>query len=779
MNLMRIIKNSLLLIAAFFIFSLMPGSLSPGQTKDNIPRERLVTDEELLGLLNYSNKELSNVETDFRKQDYQKALFNLSTYFTNRTSPKYFFDSKTVNGEIEDFKKSYPEEVNKIKKQADEFIDSYGIDLAWSLPAADKNGRSYTPNTIRQLSRFAQSYDLAMSYYIENNNSERIKSLSGQLRDFISDYEKGTTEKGGNDVFERFYAGHRTRNLLLAHNLLLNSKDYDWKDQVFMLKVFLLHGARLIDVCKKFNWGNHQLHGLAGLYEMTIMYPEFPVMKLWNEMALNTIMEHISKEIKEDGFQFERASHYFKLDIMNYFRIHKISGINGKKLPDLFERRFRKMFDAIADLSKPDKSLPVLQDAQAFYQAQLDSLDNNDAAELSDPKESLFMSIGAAEFSNPRYKYFSSEQLPPDLFWFFSKDERDKYAALQAEIPDINSVALPETKYFVMRTGWDKNDLYMVIDGGLAEYKPDHTHGGILGMALYGYGSDLLPTYRVRYSEPSYKYLKNSLTKNVAIADNILQGRGWISNSAKTGFGIWSKLPTPNVNDWVTGDNFDYFSGSHNGFTSDSVEYSRSVIFFKPLFWIVTDDFKSNAFHSYQQLWQGKFVLLPDCNGVVKISNSGKLYIIQSDYEDMNINQFSKYNINSLKFEKTGVNNYSFLTILFPSPLNDASPPIVKQFDQKECRQITVSKNKNKGALYFRTGKEINSDETRSDAEFVCASFKTDVLDSFLFYQGTYCEFENVKVKCDTKVVLELSKADNGKWLYKILKGTPNKVTIN
>src|ERR1035437_7888658 len=168
MNLM--IKNSLPLIATFFIFSLMPGFLSHGQTKDNIPRERLVTDEELLGLLNYSNKELSNMEADFRKQDYQKALFNLSTYFRNRTSPKYFFDCKTVSGEIEEFKKSYPEEVTKIKKQADEFLDSYGIDLQWSLPSTDKHGRSYTPNTIRQLSRFAQSYDLAMLYYVENNN---------------------------------------------------------------------------------------------------------------------------------------------------------------------------------------------------------------------------------------------------------------------------------------------------------------------------------------------------------------------------------------------------------------------------------------------------------------------------------------------------------------------------------------------------------------------------------------------------------------------------------
>ena len=116
--------------------------------------------------------------------------------------------------------------------------------------------------------------------------------------------------------------------------LLLASKDYSLEDHIYMIKVFLLHGAKLIDVCKDFHWGNHQLHGLAGLYEMTTMYPEFPVMKLWNKLALKTIMQHIEKEIMSDGFQFERASHYFKLDIMNYFRIFKIAHINGVTLPE-------------------------------------------------------------------------------------------------------------------------------------------------------------------------------------------------------------------------------------------------------------------------------------------------------------------------------------------------------------------------------------------------------------------------------------------------------------
>ena len=103
-----------------------------------------------------------------------------------------------------------------------------------------------------------------------------------EIKDFVSDFENGKVETGRNDVFERFYAGHRTRNWLFMHQILLGSDDYNWQDQILMIKVFILHGARLYDACKEFNWGNHQLHGLAGLYEMSIMFPEISVMNFWN-----------------------------------------------------------------------------------------------------------------------------------------------------------------------------------------------------------------------------------------------------------------------------------------------------------------------------------------------------------------------------------------------------------------------------------------------------------------------------------------------------------------
>ena len=142
------------------------------------------------------------------------------------------------------------------------------------------------------------------------------------------------------------------------------------------------------------------------------MYPEFPVMNYWNNRSKEVIIQHISTEIKPDGFQFERASHYFKLDIFNYFRVWQISKLNNVILPEIFLSRFNEMFEAIVKLSMPNRKLPVLQDAQDKYNSvKLNEGDNsnqitsNNIAELKDPDEAGYMSLGALIFNNSNYRF--------------------------------------------------------------------------------------------------------------------------------------------------------------------------------------------------------------------------------------------------------------------------------------------------------------------------------------------------------------------------------------
>jgi hypothetical protein len=641
--------------------------------RDKVPRDRLLSDAEFLRVLDLERKEFAGARKLLSEGDTAHALQEVATYFRNRTAPRYFFSTVEFQKRLEQFAASYTGAAITIVADAHAFMRTYGSDVDWKVPGRDRLGRAHRPNTIRFLARQSQAENIALAYYLEGRKSADLGFLMNHVRDFIRDYETGLTESGANDVFERFYGGHRARSWLAMHHLLLASPDYSWKDQIFLIKVFLLHGARLIDVCEKFNWGNHQLVGLTGIYEVSLMYPEFPVMREWNRKALKTILEHLTKEIPPDGFQCERASHYFKLDILNYFRVYRLSMLNGIDLPPIFKERFKAMFDALVSVAMPNKRVPVLQDGQARYDPW-----SNDVAELPEPTEEEYLSLGSALFGDPTYKFFGREKFPSSLFWFLSTDQIQAYETLPPKQPSVLSVGLPQSHYYVMRTGWEKDDLYLIIDGGLAQDKPDHTHGGILGLIAYGFGAEILPSYPVRYSAPDYRILKNSLVKSVALVDTLLQGRGWIENNARTGFGRWQKLPLPSGQEWLSGSSADFFSAKHNGFEDAGVRYGRSVLFLKPACWLVIDEFSSASSHTYTQIWQGNYQIDEKAHSALQKLDGARLKIIQLEGDDFSIKNQSVASTSGVVFEKKHNGSFRFLTLLLPAPVSREVDPLIE-----------------------------------------------------------------------------------------------------
>jgi hypothetical protein len=690
-----------------------PASLPPGgaDSRDKVPRDRLLSDADFLRALDLERKEFAGARRLLSEGDTAHALQEVAAYFRNRTAPRYFFSTVEFQKRLEQFSAGYPGAAISIVEDAYAFMRTYGSDVDWKVPGKDRLGRAHTPNTIRFLARQWQAEDIALAYYLEGRKSSDLDFLMSHVRDFIHDYEMGLTESGANDVFERFYGGHRARNWLAMHHLLLASPDYSWKDQIFLIKVFLLHGARLIDVCEKFNWGNHQLVGLTGVYEVSLMYPEFPVMREWNRKALKTILEHLEKEIPPDGFQCERASHYFKLDIFNYFRIYRLSLVNGIDLPPIFKERFKAMFDALVDVAMPNKRVPVLQDGQARYDPS-----SNDMAELPEPTEEEYLSLGAALFGDPTYKFFGQEKFPSSLFWFLSTDQIQAYEALSPKQPSVLSVGLPQTHYYVMRTGWEKDDLYLIIDGGLAQDKPDHTHGGILGLTAYGFGAQILPSYSVRYSHPDYPILKNSLVKSVALVDTMLQGRGWIQNNARTGFGRWQKLPVPSEQEWFTGSSADFFSAKHDGFEDAGVRYSRSVLFLKPACWLVIDEFSSTSPHTYKQIWQGEYRINEKAHSAEQKLDAARLKIVQLEGDNFKIENRSIASTSGVVFEKKHDGSFRFLTLLLPAPASREVDPLIEHSASGATTTTTIGIGESRWTFTESDGSSISDGRIATDA---------------------------------------------------------------
>ncbi len=746
---------------------------------DTIPRDRLLSTGELLQLLDPTDPSLGQIHSRLTSGDTSAAASLFLDHLRSRPFPVYFFRPSEMTERVRAYAAEYPEDLDYAQRTARRYVEQYGSDVDWKVPGADLRGEAHTPNTVRFLARQLYAENFAVLALLRGDRTTADFQMA-QLRDFLQDFAAGNVERGGNDVFERFYGGHRIRNLMMFQQMLLASEFLTDDDHMLLLRSFMLHGAIIIEKCSKFNWGNHQLVGLCALYEMTMMYPEFPVMREWNATVFTLILEHLEKEVKADGFQFERASHYFKLDIYNYFRVFQLAERNGMILPDWATDRYRRMFDAIVAVLMPNGSMPPLQDAQDTYigyrniddaRKSLGVSETSNSAELVDPSEGPFMALGAYLFREPRFKAFGDAKLHPAFRWFLPTDADDVYQTLAVSPPAFTSVALHESGYYVMRGGWEKNASYMIIDGGLAEYKPDHTHGGVLGVIAYSHGAMVLPNYRVRYSDPSYPFLKNSYVKNVALADSIEQGRRWIGNAARTGFGKWAWLPTPSVHRWVTGRSADFFSATHNAFDTVGVQYSRSIIFLRPSAWLVIDDFDGGSSpHTYQQLWQGSFTEGP---GAVAATVVGPARLVVRQAEpSLTVSKGERYGTTSVAFASNASPSHTFITMVQASSSGETAGAGTVSRHEGTIR-LSIGSTEASVTFpghQFGTGKPIGSAVVRTrDAS------------------GQYCvtaigvrtvDLEGADLLSDTSVSLELEEVSANTWEGRIFEGDAGSLSL-
>ena len=95
------------------------------------------------------------------------------------------------------------------------------------------------------------------------------------------------------------------------------------------------------------------------------------------------------------------------------------------------------------------------------------------------------------------------------MYWFVQQSQLASLEDIQSEKPNYGSLDFPDTKYYVMREGWDKEDHMMMISAGLDPEKPDHQHGDMLGVQAMANGQVILPNYQVRYPLKDLNIFKN------------------------------------------------------------------------------------------------------------------------------------------------------------------------------------------------------------------------------------------------------------------------------
>lgn len=620
------------------------------QTADaqKIPSDKILSTQELSSYLT------AEIENELKKNGTISET-DLATYFRAKFKERYFYNWETNEKRFIEYQELYPESEANHRSRALDHLAKFPAKPQWKLPFNYQNGAPVNAYALRHLARQHKMIDIAYYYFYQDKDEQYLDYFTDQLASLNTAFANNAYESiaDGNGVYEAYRSGYRIINWLQIHNLFLGQSGYSDEEQLTTIATFLQHAQHLYEDNQEFVSGNHQTRGLCALAMLSILLRDFDGADLWYNHSMKLLGEHLDREINDDGFQFERTVHYHMSDIGTYFYVYQLAKKSNITIDKAWEAKLKSLFSTLTKIAFPDTSAPVLSDDTGTPWGEKNDI-------------SGAMTLGYLLFEDPKIGYFATDKLSTKFYWNASENQLEKLKNIQSSKPKHGSISFPDTHYYVMREGWDKNDKMMVISAGVDSLKPDHQHGDVLGIQAMANGQVVLPNYQVRYSLKDLELFKNSMTKNVALVDNELQGKTYVSNKGGSGFGKFLNLPNPKIIGFNTNDNLDVFVGSHDGFENIGVTYSRQVISVNNEFWIVKDNFNSEENHNYKQVWQGHY----------SVENGSDL--LRSSFENgsgldiFQLNETDKVETDGARgkqwsvVSKANQKNFQFITILYP-----------------------------------------------------------------------------------------------------------------
>lgn len=327
------------------------------------------------------------------------------------------------------------------------------------------------------------------------------------------------------------------------------------------------------------NWLIMEMNGLA---HIAILCPEFIKAEEWLAFSFDRLEKELKRQFYPDGFQFELSTNYHDVVIKNYQRTIQLALAYGVKVPDSFMDVLENAVRFYVKIMMPDGTTPDLNDGR-----------RRDAATFIAPKLGLYPNRS-------------------DFEWVASHKER-------GEKPEYTSAAFLWSGYLVMRSGWESNAVWGLLDA--APFGTGHQHEDKLSFLLFAEGK-LLVTEGGNYAyddSEMRRYVLSTRSHNTIRVDGMDQNRRstyqWkeedIGKKADMTYGI--------------GEAVDYASGVYDeGYGPDqdrSVTHRRVVYFIKKPeileieegtlpewqkwspFFIVVDRLTSEQEHTYESLW--------------------------------------------------------------------------------------------------------------------------------------------------------------------------------
>ncbi len=374
--------------------------------------------------------------------------------------------------------------------------------------------------------------------------------------------------------------GLRACGLAWGHSLVVATRTYEILVEAFaalcacdetedrciidVLKSLWEHANYLI-AFESFPPSNKTIAEGRSLAAIGCAVPEFREARSWRRIGYSRLDEDMRIQVLDDGASYELSPGY-QIAIASWFLEayetgKRFTGTEGRSLKAGIE----KMFRWSAAITRPDFTRPSISDAG--------SLDAKYGVAIEKPGRLLD---------------------DDHLVWIGTEGR-------EGSVPPYRSIALRDSGYFVMRSGWDRNDVYLLFEGG--PFGKFHQHEDMLTIDVYAYGSPFIvdPGISSYFQNAWTTWYRTTQAHNTVLVDGCGQSRRSFQSQTEWTESCRSKTV------WRSDDGSDIAVATYDGpFGADrahSFRHTRSVIFIKPDYFIIFDELIGDGTHTYEALF--------------------------------------------------------------------------------------------------------------------------------------------------------------------------------
>ncbi len=725
-------------------------------------------DKTFFDLLDLERQGLEKVKTSVKNENYEHAAEEFLAYMRNRRKPVYYKGWET-RANHQDFDTT---QADKVLKRHIVHYD-VGEDIDWHL---DPHG---DPEWTYCLNRHEYFTTLGRAYWY-TGNEKYTKAFKELILDWIHknpmpdldwllmiDKEKSRSHFMQQGNWRPLTIGIRLYTAWCpCFYYFIDSPLFTPEFHIEMLKAMVNHARHLRRYYTRHvnyfnvspNWGLMEANGLA---HMGILFPEFKEAEDWKNTALSRLEEQVRMQVLPDGVHVERCSGYHLVSTFCILQIAELAVRNDLRISDTWSKNLEKMINFVLYLMKPHGYFPMLSDGdESDVTGERASYglweDINNLNMLEDSNDLRYvLKAGARMFDRPDMLYMAT-------------------LGKKGTKPAHNSISFPDGGFYVSRTGWDIDDMYMAVNCGLMGVYDQacvHGHADALSIDVSAFGKTMLiDPGRYKYEGPYRLWFESTSAHNTVAVDGADQSEifpdGW----------KFVSMAVPTNKSWATSEQFDYFDGSHDGYQrlSKPVTHRRRILFVKPDYWIVVDDLTGKGKHKMELFWhfteKGKLeVNEENLEAIVDYEDDVSLLVKPVDTEKMSYKTFEgqedpiqgwvsydyavKVPAPVLCYEKNGQVPARFTTLLRPFKGDKNDFDAVWSDDVLE-----ITRSGKKEIVIFSDEKNYKANGWEFDGEFVYAAFDSkgnlkncySANSSFIKYKDEILLDATVRVKQNT-----------------------------